>query len=158
MIILIIVIKGLNMLVSDYVSVSIVDSKGKPRTLADYVRAVRNEKRLSLSDVERLSSGHISDSYVWRIENGHITNVTPKMLRALARGLQVPEDEVFTVARGKSTQEPSAVENQLLTFFRQLPDERKEDVMRFIRSLHQAHAVKEDPVSEKKKHKIRRVS
>jgi len=146
------------MLVSDYGSVFNVDTKGKPRTLADHVRALRNEKNLSRGDVARRSGGQISEAYVWRIENERNKNVSPKMLRALARGLQANEDEMFAVARGQSLRAPSAVETQLLTMFRQLPEERRDDVMRFIRALHQAHAVKEESASEKKKHKFRRVS
>jgi transcriptional regulator with XRE-family HTH domain len=143
------------MLVSDYVSVLLVDSKV---SLGGYVRAARNAARVSAKEVARRSGGQISEAYVWRIENGLSKNPTPKMLRALARGLQVSEEEVFIIARGKSLQEPSAVESQLLTFFRQLPLERQEDVMRFVRGLHQAHAIKEVVHEKKKPLKMRRVS
>ena len=69
-------------------------------TLPDYVRRVRNEKDLSTADVEKRSGFGITDGYVSRIENGYIKNVSPEKLKALARGLGVPEDEVFAVARG----------------------------------------------------------
>ena len=146
------VIVPLNMLHFDYASVPVVDSGGEPITLADFIRSTRNEKRLSLSDVERQSGGQISDSYVWRIENGRNKNATPKMLRALARGLQVSEDVLFAVARGQSLREPSAVEAQLLALFRQLAEAWQDEVMRFVRSLHKAHAIPaEEVVSDKKK-------
>lgn len=70
-------------------------------TLAEFVQRTRNEKGFSLTDVQRQSGGQITDAYVSRIENGHILNVSPKKLQALAKGLQVPEDEIFNIARGK---------------------------------------------------------
>lgn len=77
-----------------------VNSKSA-ETLPDYVRRIRMEKRLSTVDVERQSSNRISDSYITRIENGYVKNVSPEKLKALAKGLGVSEDEVFAVARGK---------------------------------------------------------
>jgi transcriptional regulator with XRE-family HTH domain len=78
----------------------------RAESLAEYVRRVRQEKRLSLNDVVRQSGSEIANSHVSRIENGFSTNVTPEKLRALARGLQVSEDEIFAVAQGKAFDEP----------------------------------------------------
>lgn len=74
----------------------------KKEDLSDFVRRVRSEKKLSLMDVQRRSRGQIASSYVSRIENAYILNVTPKKLRALGRGLGVSDDEVFAAARGSS--------------------------------------------------------
>jgi transcriptional regulator with XRE-family HTH domain len=74
----------------------------KPETLAEFVRRIRNEKRLSLNDVQRQSGNQIANSYVSRIENGIVKNVTPEKLKALAKGLQISEEEIFAVVRGKS--------------------------------------------------------
>lgn len=71
-------------------------------TLADYVRRIRNEKRLSLRDVSIRSAGEIANSHISRIENGEARNPTSETLRALAKGLEVSEDEIFAVARGKA--------------------------------------------------------
>jgi transcriptional regulator with XRE-family HTH domain len=68
--------------------------------LADFVRRTRVEKRLSLNDVARQSGHQISNAYVSKIENGYVTNPSPKKLRALAKGLRESEDEVFAIARG----------------------------------------------------------
>lgn len=77
--------------------------KDRGETLADYVSRVRvQEKHLSLTAVGRNSGGQIDGSYVSRIENGIVTNVSPEKLSALAKGLDVPEDEIFAVARGQS--------------------------------------------------------
>jgi len=73
--------------------------------LADYVKRIRNSARLSLLDVERQSahSGYkIAGSYVSRIENGVARNPSKDKLIGLAKGLGVPEEELFAVARGKS--------------------------------------------------------
>jgi transcriptional regulator with XRE-family HTH domain len=86
---------------TENVNCSAVDMQ-KPESLAEFVRRVRNEKRLSLNDVQRQSGNQIANSYVSRIENGIVTNVTPEKLKALAKGLQVSEEEIFAVVRGKS--------------------------------------------------------
>jgi transcriptional regulator with XRE-family HTH domain len=79
-----------------------VDRK-QPERLADYVRRVRSEKNFSLLDVQRNSHNQIAGSYVSKIENGlaDADGVTPKKLQALALGLQVSEEGIFAVARGK---------------------------------------------------------
>lgn len=120
--------------------------------LADYVRRVRTGARLSLLDVERQSarSGHkIAGSYVSRIENGVARNPSKDKLVGLAKGLGVSEEEVFAVARGKSLDEPSAREQKLLAYFRELPRERQEDFIRIVQTLHRKHSAK--PASPDKK-------
>lgn len=74
----------------------------RQETLAEFVKRVRNEKRLSLNDVQRQSGNQIANSYVSRIENGIVTNVTPEKLKALAKGLHISEEEIFAVVRGKT--------------------------------------------------------
>lgn len=69
--------------------------------LADYVRRIRAEKKLSLNDVARQSGNLISRGYISQIENRYIVSVTANKLQALAKGLGVSEDEIFAVARGK---------------------------------------------------------
>lgn len=106
-----------------------VDSR-KAETLADYVRRVRKDKGLSTPDVERNSGNQITDGYVSQIENGYIKNVSPEKLRALAKGLEVLEEEIFAVARGKSiTDDPTYDEQRLLGFFRTLSAEWKEELL-----------------------------
>ena len=74
-------------------------------TLAEYVTRIRREKRLSLTDVHLASSTipaeRIARSHISRIENGVVTNLGQKTLQALARGLDVAEDTLFDIARGK---------------------------------------------------------
>jgi transcriptional regulator with XRE-family HTH domain len=74
--------------------------------LAEFVRRTRHEKKLSTKDVETNSDGEISDSYVSRIESGIVANVSPGKLNALAKGLQIPADTLYRVARGLPAERP----------------------------------------------------
>ncbi len=72
----------------------------EPENLGGYVRRILKEKKLSLSNVEQRANGKISDSYICSISAGNVGSPTVGKLKALARGLGVPEEEVFAVARG----------------------------------------------------------
>jgi transcriptional regulator with XRE-family HTH domain len=71
-------------------------------TLADYVRRVINEKGLSYRRVAEMSGGQISHVTVGEIINGNRTDIKTDTLLGLAKGLGVPAEEIFAVARGKS--------------------------------------------------------
>ena len=72
------------------------------RTLADFVRGVMEEKRLSLQDVSDRSRGTIPKPTVNDIKNGKTANPTVETLKALAKGLGVSEEEIFAYARGRT--------------------------------------------------------
>ncbi|MEO7672980.1 MAG: helix-turn-helix transcriptional regulator [Pyrinomonadaceae bacterium] len=76
------------------------------KALADFVRKTRLANNLTTSDVERISEGAISDSYISRIENGHVANVSPDKLNALAKGLKISTEEIYRIARGLSPEGP----------------------------------------------------
>jgi transcriptional regulator with XRE-family HTH domain len=96
--------------------------------LSDYVRRVLKEKGLSLSDVERRSSGAISDSYVSGIINGNAGSLTVVKLKALARGLGVSEDDLFDVARGLSPKsDRDYLESEFAMLFYKYRDLSEED-------------------------------
>lgn len=84
-------------------------SSQKKETLQEFVKRVRNEKNLSTTQVEKKSGGTISSSYVTRIENEPYKKVSPEKLIALAKGLDITEDEIFSVARGKVPNQNSVV-------------------------------------------------
>ena len=69
-------------------------------------------------------------------------NPSKDKLIGLAKGLGVPEEEVFAVARGKSLDEPTAREQRLLSYFSELPRERRDDFMRIAHTQHREHSVK----------------
>lgn len=123
--------------------------------LADFVRRVRNVNGQSVRGVANRSGGGISHGYVSQIENRSVLggSVSPDRLIALARGLGVSEDILFAVARGKPFTEVEAMEAQILVMLSQLPTDRQEDVLRIVRTLHRAHAVKPAAVMAKQKAK-----
>ena len=85
--------KSITTVRNDYCNVISVSNQ-KTESLQEYVQRVRREKNLSTTDVERNSSKQISSSYVTRIENEPNKKVSPEKLRALAKGLSVPEYEI----------------------------------------------------------------
>ena len=115
---------------------------GKEReSFADYVRRIRQEKRLSLNDLRIASGNRIANSHISRIENGEVKNLGVEKLSALAKGLGVPEEEVFTVARGAQARSLEGVkESQLLTYFRELPPDRQRDVLLIVKTMHREYA------------------
>jgi transcriptional regulator with XRE-family HTH domain len=69
-------------------------------TLAEYVSRVMAEKHLSTYEVSRGSRGQLSQTHVSRIRNGDVVSPSVSKLKALAKGLSVPEHELLAVARG----------------------------------------------------------
>ena len=93
---------------AEYITNKIVHSE-QSEGLADYVRRIMNESRLSYRDIEEkaLKTGHfISNGYVSKIVSGAAQNISVEKLRALAAGLNRPEEEVFAVARVRNTRSP----------------------------------------------------
>ena len=115
-----------------------------PESLGDFIRRVRAQKGLSLADVERQSGRlgrRVAASYINRIENGIKRRVSTDRLRAIARGLGIPEEELAAVEAGRfPSKREDAEELRLLMKFRELPEERKADVLRIIEALHVEHA------------------
>lgn len=72
----------------------------KHETLAEFVTRIMLEKRFSFRKVSEQSGGGISHSTVADIANGQRFDVKKDTLIALAKGLQVPANDIFRVARG----------------------------------------------------------
>jgi transcriptional regulator with XRE-family HTH domain len=85
---------------NDYVKQVVVDTHRR-ETLAQIAKRVRLEKGFTVKSVAQKSGGRIAASYVSRIENGQITNPSPAKLKALAIGLDTPEDVIFAAVRGE---------------------------------------------------------
>src|SRR5690348_7819842 len=75
--------------------------------LADFVRRILAEKGISTYDVQKASDNSISAATVTKIINGDIRSSSIETLAALAKGLGVPEDQVFRVARGLPSDMPT---------------------------------------------------
>lgn len=84
----------------------------KSETLGDYVKRKRAELGLSILDIERRSRAGgakgISNGYITQIENDPTINPSSEKLKALARGLGVPEHELLTVAGFKNVITPDS--------------------------------------------------
>lgn len=72
----------------------------KPETLAEYLTRLMEEKNLSGYDIERITKKGITQSYVNRLKNGDNTNPSIDAIKALAKGLSVPEEQLSAIALG----------------------------------------------------------
>lgn len=120
-----------------------------PERLGDFVRRIRHEKGLSLKDVSRQSARFgpgIAASYINRIENEPTRKPTAERLKALAHGLGVPVEELL--ARAVNQVRPTGAESdelRLLTRFRELPANRKADVLKLVDTWHSEEASRRTP-------------
>jgi transcriptional regulator with XRE-family HTH domain len=71
---------------------------------SEFVRNTRIGKGLTTTDVQDRSrqggAKGISESYVSQIENDYIRNVSIEKMKALAKGLGLSDEEVFSAAKG----------------------------------------------------------
>jgi len=72
------------------------------QALSEFVRATMNEKGLNFRQVAERSGGLVSHTTVFDVVNLRSKDVKASTLRGLAKGLGVPEEEVFAVAQGNS--------------------------------------------------------
>ena len=112
----------------------------KTERLGEFIRRIRTEKNLSCADVSRRSlrfGKPIAGSYVNRIENDPKLRPSADRLKALADGLDVPADEVLARAAGIiPLGDKDSDEFRLLTRFRELSRQRKEDLLTIIDALY----------------------
>lgn len=107
-------------------------------SLPDYLRRVWKEKGISSYEVERRSNFTISQSYAARIRNGHIANPSATKLKALAKGMGVPESELFAVARGVKSDQIEIVNDRLLSIafeYEGMPKKKKQKADYMIEML-----------------------
>lgn len=112
------------------------------KLLTEFVGRVMIEKDLSSREVSRRArrpSGGIDPSYVNKIRNGSIdTTPSPQKLQALARGLGVPEDELFDLVRGIPASRPAFAHNTLRSIdfaYEGMPKTKKQKVDFLIEML-----------------------
>jgi transcriptional regulator with XRE-family HTH domain len=104
----------------------------------DFVRQIRRQKGLSMGDVSRRSGRfgkRISATHIGRIENNVTKTVSVDRLKALAKGLGVPVMDLLARASGVVSSTDSE-ELSLLTRFRELPPNRRADVMDIVDMLY----------------------
>lgn len=108
--------------------------------LSDYILKVLQDDEISYQDVVRRAErkGYkITHSYISKIISGAAQNISVDKLRALAAGLNRPEEEVFAVARGGRTEDKiqDALASAMFFKYAQLPEEDKEALATLLRAL-----------------------
>lgn len=105
-------------------------------TLRDYVRRRIDEQGLQRKDITQRGSDHISAGYINDILSGKADNPTVKKLKALAVVLDVSEDEIFDVARGKNTPlgESERLVKRITEKFPLLGEKDKAEVRPFLKA------------------------
>ena len=113
---------------------------GRLMTLSDYILKVLQDDDIGYQDVVRRSErkGYkITHSYISKIVSGAAQNISVDKLRALAAGLNRPEEEVFAVARGGRTEEriKDALASAMFFKYAQLEESDKEKLATLLRAL-----------------------
>ena len=131
----------------------------KPESLAELVRRRMKELNdLSTYDVARLSRGRVSNGTVWNILNERVRDVKADTLKALARALQVSEEELHGAARGVALSDPKETRSaRMLSYMKTLPQNRQEDLLMLARAFYESEGRKEKgPEVDKRVSKSRR--
>lgn len=106
-------------------------------SLGDYVRRVAHEKNLTFREVAR--RGGISAPSISDIVSGKTREVRSGTIAALARGLDVSEDEVFAIVSGRTPEEEQNYRESrfaLLSLkFDRLPPDKRVNVEALIELL-----------------------
>lgn len=112
-------------------------SRKHDEDLADYLRQKLNDGA-TLRGIEERSEGGITHSYLSKLLSGAASNPSRDKLKAIARGLGVPEEEVFAAAQGRARSESEVFDSEIYVMFRgfdELSDEDKADLLGTIRML-----------------------
>jgi transcriptional regulator with XRE-family HTH domain len=84
--------------------------------LSQFVQRVMRQQGLSIRDVQKRAGGpkKIAASYISRIINGQVTNLSVEKIAVLAEGLGVDGFEVFAACYGKQPSKESSVDLSFL--------------------------------------------
>ncbi len=109
-------------------------------TLSDFILRVVSEDDVTYQDIVRRAEKKgftITHSYISKLVSGVASNISVEKLRALAAGLNRPEEDVFAIARGGRTEEKIKNGAASMMFFKysQLSDTDKEALGPLIRAL-----------------------
>ena len=100
---------------------SIGESPNNARQIEDLsglVKRLMAEKRLSLRQVAARSQGGITQGYVGGIVKGRYRNLTVDKVKALAKGLGIDEEELFTVLRTRPADKSASISPDLTYYVR----------------------------------------
>jgi len=78
-------------------------SEDSSENLSEFVQRIMRQKGLSIRDMQKRASakGNIAASYISRIYNGKVTNLSVDKIVVLAEGLDVSAFEVFAASYGR---------------------------------------------------------
>lgn len=106
--------------------------------LSAYISSIVKERELNLEEVAQRGRGQISAGYIHDLMNEKAKNPSVSKLQALAKGLGVPEEELFRVARGlsiDSSESYNAEEVRMLDWYRRMTDDYKKGFDTFAEYL-----------------------
>lgn len=112
-------------------------------TIAQYIARTMLEKDISGYDIERRTRKRISQSYANRIKLGEIKTPSLDKLKALAVGLDVPEQELLDIARGATEEKNSQLDKELLYYVHELSAPRQLDLVAIAKALYRREHAKE---------------
>jgi len=106
-------------------------------SLADYLRRVIRDKDLSYRKVAQRSGGRVSHATISDIINGRQKDVKTETLRGLAQGLDVPEEEIFAVARGAPVEYENPLDEVYVLFngWAEASEEDRQETLVAIRMI-----------------------
>ena len=92
-------------------------SQNESRNLGAYLRKARDDKQMSLREVEATTEKEVSNAYLSQLENGKITSPSPRILYALSIALDVEYQTLMmragylVTSAGKKSSTNYAIEN-----------------------------------------------
>src|ERR1044072_2564240 len=78
-------------------------------TLSEYVKRIMRQKKLSVRDIKRRADNKIAESYISRIINDKVRNLSVDKIASLAEGLGEDIHDVFAGASGKKPKVTSGI-------------------------------------------------
>ena len=96
-----------------------------------------NLTQTEIAERARKKGYAISQNYISKIISGIAQNISVEKLKALAAGLNVPEEEIFGIARGGRSEEKihNGMALSIFARYSQLSEQDKADLITWLRAL-----------------------
>lgn len=103
-------------------------------TLADELKRLRRQCRMSLRQVEQRTG--VSNAYLSQLENRHVLNPSPHLLRKLAEAYGVPHEQLLRAA-GYVDAKPIELPPRIAALLAgvQLSNDQEQQLASFVRTL-----------------------
>lgn len=76
----------------------LIKNKVSGLTLGEYLSSIRNDRKMTLREVEEKTNKEISNAYLSQIENGKIKKPSPNILHTLSELYQINFEKLMTIA------------------------------------------------------------